>query len=85
MTGTYTRHKTNGNGTLRPLEARMSDKKYERRTAKIAMRVGRETAMTRGMLHAFMGMTFWERVKWVFRGFRFSPEALPKRTPPRAA
>lgn len=86
MKGTYTRHKTNGRGGVRKLEARMTDKQFERRTAKIAMRVGRESAMTRGMVNAFIGMTFWQRLRWVVRGFKRSVvDALPKRVPPQVS
>lgn len=67
MTGTYARHKTNNTG-LRPLEDRMSDKAFERRTAKIAMRVGRDGARTRGALLNFVTMTRWQRFKWLFFG-----------------
>lgn len=69
MTGTYSRHKTHNTG-LRPLEDRMSEKRIERRTAKIAMRVGREGAMTRGAFINFVSMTFWQRLRWLVRGAR---------------
>ncbi len=64
------RHKTR-RGQLRPLEDRMTDKQYERRTAKIAMRVGREGAMTRGMvlsLSSVIGRGFWGRMQWLVLG-----------------
>lgn len=70
MTGTYARHKTN-EGQIRPLEARMSEKQYERRTARIATRVGREGAITRGyamQLGAILGRGFFGRMKWLFLG-----------------
>lgn len=67
MTGTYARYKTNNTG-LRPLEDRMSEKRIERRTAKIAMRVGREGALTRGALVNFVSLGFWKRMRWVFFG-----------------
>lgn len=67
MTGTYARHKTNTTG-LRPLEDRMSEKRMERRTAKIAMRVGRDGALTRGAFIAFVQMGFWKRLTWLVRG-----------------
>lgn len=71
MTGTYSRHKTNKTG-LKPLEDRMTDKQFERRTAKIAMRVGREAAITRGMTqtlyNAFFGRSFLGRMKFIFLG-----------------
>lgn len=70
MKNTYTRHKTNASGQLNSLEARMSDKAYERRTAKIAMRVGRDGAMTRGAFVSFVQMGFWQRLSWLFRGIK---------------
>lgn len=70
MTNTYSRHKTNGTGQLRGLEDRMSDKVFERRTAKIAMRVGRDGALTRGVFVKFATMGFWARFRWLFRGVK---------------
>lgn len=70
MTGTYSRHKTNKMG-LKPLEDRMTDKQFERRTAKIATRVGREGAVTRGMVLALggvIGRSFFGRFKWLLLG-----------------
>ena len=70
MTGTYSRHKTNTTGQLRGLEDRMSEKRIERRTAKIAMRVGRDGAITRGAFIQFVSLGFWGRMKWLFLGAR---------------
>lgn len=70
MNNTYTRHKTNATG-LRPLEDRMTDKQFERRTAKIAMRVGRDGAVTRGMtmgIIAVLQRGFFGRLKWLVFG-----------------
>lgn len=67
MTNTYTRHKTNNTG-LNPMEQRMTDKQFERRTAKIAMRVGRDGALTRGAFIQFVSLGFWGRLRWLFRG-----------------
>jgi hypothetical protein len=69
MTGTYSRHKTNNTG-LNPLETRMSDKMFERRTARIATRVGRDGALTRGAFVQFVSMGFWARLRWIVRGAR---------------
>jgi len=71
MTGTYARHKTNTTGQLRGLEDRMTDKAFERRTAKIAMRVGREHAITRGGLNGVIAVLqrgFFGRLKWLLLG-----------------
>jgi len=70
VTGTYSRHKTNTTGQLRGLEDRMSEKRIERRTAKIAMRVGRDGAITRGAFIQFVSLGFWGRMKWLFLGAR---------------
>lgn len=70
MTGTYARHKT-VEGGLRPLEDRMSDKRIERRTARIANRVGREGAITRGMTMGILSVLqrgFFGRMKWLLLG-----------------
>lgn len=65
-------HKTNATGQLRPLESRMTNKAFERRTAKIAMRVGREGAINRGaiqaMLQTWFARGFWGRVKFIVMG-----------------
>jgi len=65
-------HKTNATGQLRPLESRMTDKAFERRTAKIAMRVGREGAINRGaiqaMLTTFFARGFFGRLKFLVLG-----------------
>jgi len=71
MTGTYSRHKTNTTGQLNNLEDRMSDKTFERRTARIATRVGREGAVTRGMVlsvGSVLGRGFFGRFKWLLLG-----------------
>lgn len=68
MTGTYARHRTNATGQLKGLEDRMSEKRIERRTAKIAMRVGRDGALTRGAFVQFVSQGFWARFKWLFFG-----------------
>lgn len=68
MNNTYTRHKTNTTGQLHTLEDRMSEKRIERRTAKIAMRVGRDGALTRGAFIQFASMGFLARFRWLFRG-----------------
>lgn len=54
-----------------PLTDRMSTKQLERRTAKIAMRVGREGAITRGMTMGVIEVLrrgFLGRMKWLIRG-----------------
>lgn len=64
-------HKTRGNGLLLPLEKRMTDKQFERRTAKIAMRVGRDGAMTRGIVNSIAAILmrgFFGRLKWLVLG-----------------
>lgn len=69
MTGTYQRHKTRAGGILLNLEKRMTDKQYERRTMKTAMRVGREGAITRGItmqLVQLLNRSFFGRMKWLF-------------------
>lgn len=68
MTGTYSRHRTNETGQLKGLEARVSDKAMERRTAKIATRVGRDGAITRGALVQFLSMGFYARLRWLLTG-----------------
>lgn len=68
MNNTYTRHKTNSTGQLRGLEDRMTDKRFERRTARIATRVGRDGAITRGAFLAFARMGFWDRFRWTWFG-----------------
>lgn len=68
MNNTYTRHKTSASGHLRPLEDRMSEKRIERRTARIATRVGRDGALTRGAFVQFVSMGFLARLRWLFRG-----------------
>lgn len=70
MNNTYTRHKTKGNGQLNNLESRMTDKAFERRTARIATRVGRDGAQTRGAFVHFVSMGFWQRLRWLFLGAR---------------
>ena len=68
MTGTYQRHKTQGNGLLNPLEDRMTDKQFERRTAKTARRIGQDHARTRGAFVQFVSMGFWARLRWLLKG-----------------
>lgn len=71
MKGTYSRHKTNTTGQLHGLEDRMTDKQFERRTAKIATRVGREGAVTRGMTMGIIEVLrrgFFGRLKWLLLG-----------------
>jgi hypothetical protein len=50
----------------------MTDKAFERRTAKIAMRVGREGAINRGaiqaMLMAFFARGLFGRLKYIVLG-----------------
>lgn len=70
MTNTYARHKTN-EGQLRGLEDRMTDKAFERRTAKIATRVGKDGAMTRGLVNGVIAVLrrgFFGRLKWLLLG-----------------
>ncbi len=49
----------------------MTDKQFERRTAKIAMRVGRDGAITRGMVGGILSLLqrgFFGRLKWLLVG-----------------
>lgn len=71
MNNTYTRHKTNTTGQLRPLEDRMTDKQYERRTMKAVTRLGREHAITRGVvmsMTSILSRGFWGKLKFAFFG-----------------
>jgi hypothetical protein len=56
---------------IQPLINR-STNRIERRTAKIAMRAGREAAiaqgMIRGVMQAFTSLSFWGRIKLVLLG-----------------
>lgn len=67
MTGTYARHKT-VEGQLTPMENRMTDKAFERRTARIATRVGRDGAITRGAFVQFIQMPLFARLRWLLTG-----------------
>ena len=62
--------KTN-EGQVRSMVSRYTTNQMERRTAKIAMRVGREGAMTRGMLMGVIQVLrrgFFGRLKWLLGG-----------------
>jgi len=70
MTGTYARHKTN-EGQLRPLEDRVTDKQMERRTQKMATRIGRDHALTRGavvQMGQILSRGLFGRLKWLLVG-----------------
>ncbi len=56
---------------MKKLKKRLTDAQMEQRTAKIAMRVGREGAITRGMtmgLASVLQRGFVGRLKWLFLG-----------------
>jgi hypothetical protein len=60
---------------MRPMIERKTEKQMERRTAKIAMRVGRENgrenAITRGWVMGVVDVMrrgFFGRMKWLIRG-----------------
>lgn len=54
-----------------PMVERKTEKQMERRTAKIAMRVAREGAITRGWVMGvveIMRRGFFGRMKWLIKG-----------------
>jgi hypothetical protein len=63
--------KTNSKGQVRSMVSRLTSNQMERRSAKIAMRVGREGAMTRGMVQGIIAVLrrgFFGRLKWLVAG-----------------
>jgi hypothetical protein len=63
--------KTNSKGQLRSMVSRLTSNQMERRSAKIVMRVGRDHAQTRGMVHGIIAILrrgFFGCLKWLVAG-----------------